>query len=130
MTSGRSLTGRGNISYICNTLASNLFLPFYTRREESNHNPLEMPSSTSYRAETNDLKSVKCVLTKCLAILGCRLLRITCIRSLSVSLSMISTIFSREMKEEINSFVYCLRTSISLLDTLTVVLKENCHKNS
>ena len=53
--------------------------PLTSVGEEFVHNPLEIPSSTSYRAKTKGLKSMKDTPTTCLAILGCRLLRTICI---------------------------------------------------
>ena len=91
-----------------------------------------MLSSTSYNTETKDLNSIKGTLTTCLAILGCKLLKIICILSLSNDLSTISVIFPLqwEMKEETDSSDLCLKASSSFLDTFTTVLNENCHKNS
>ena len=110
----------------------NGFFPLTLLGEEYVHKPLEIPSSTSYKAKTREPKSVNSTPTTCLAILGCKLLRTICIRSLSEGLSMISTIFPRqgEMNDETDSSVLCLKALRSLLDTSTTVLNENCSKKS
>ena len=66
----------------------------------------------------------------CLEILGCKLLKTICIWSLSDGLSIISMIFTRqrEMNNEIDSFVLCLRASSSFLDISTTVLNETIVK--
>ena len=66
--------------------------------EEFVHNPLEMPSSTSYKAKTKEPKSVNGTSTTCITILGCRLLKTICIWSLSDDLSTISIIFGARGK--------------------------------
>ena len=62
--------------------------------------------------------------------LGCRLLKIICIWSLSDGLSIILTIFPRQwdMKEEMDLYDLCLKASSFLLNTSTIVLNQNCCK--
>ena len=100
------------------------FFPLISLGEESVHNPLEMLSSTSYKAKTNEPKSANGTPTTCLVTLSCKLLKTICTLSLSGGLSMISTIFpcQREMNDETDSSVLCLRASSSLLDTSTTIL--------
>ena len=51
------------------------FFPLTSLEEEFVYNPLEMPSSTLYKAKTNEPKSVNGTPTTCLAILGYKLLK-------------------------------------------------------
>ena len=108
------------------------FFPLASLEKEFVHRPLEIPSSTSYKAKTRELKSVKSTPTTCLAILGYRLLKTICIWSLSDGLSIVFAIFprQREIKEETDSSDLCLKASSSLLDTSTTILNENYRKNS
>ena len=109
-----------------------VFFPLASVGEEFVYNPLDIPSSTSYKAKTREPKSIKGTPTTCLAILGCRLLKTICILSLSNDLSTISPIFQRqrEIKEETDSSDLYLKALSSLLDTSTTILNENCRRNS
>ena len=108
------------------------FFPLTSVGEAYVHNPLNMSSSTSYKAKTRESKSVKGTPTTCLAILGYRLLKTICIWSISDGLSTTSAIFSHqwEIKKEMDSSDLCLKASSSLLDTSTTILNENYRKNS
>ena len=89
-----------------------------------------MPSSIPYKACTKDLKSVWGNPIKCLANLGCKLLKIILIWSFSEGWSIICEIFSlqREINEVTESSGLCLKAPKSLLETSMTVLNANCLK--
>ena len=91
-----------------------------------------MPSSIPYKACTKDPKSIWGNPIKCLANLGCKLLKITLIWSLSEGRSIIWVIFSlhREINKVTDFSGPYLKTSNSLLEMSMTTLNANCLKNS
>ena len=91
-----------------------------------------MSSFIPYKACTKDPKFVWGNPVKCLANLGCKLLKIILIWSCSEGWSTICAIFSlhREINEVTDSFNPYLKAFSSLLETSMTMLNANCLKNS